>query len=166
MTSNIGAEVIKNQGSLGFRATDGEMTYAKMKERLLQEIDKHFRPEFLNRLDDIIVFRALTREDLKTVVEYEMAHVKERLEDRGVTLELTDEAKEFIIEKGYSSEYGARPLKRTIERLIEDPMSEEILRGQFKNVLKVVLRLRDGHLYFDAIPREETAKAASSGTES
>jgi ATP-dependent Clp protease ATP-binding subunit ClpC len=166
MTSNIGAEVIKNQASLGFRVTSAEMTYARMKERLMQEVEKHFRPEFLNRLDDIIVFRALTKDDLKTVIDYEMARVKERLADRGLILELSDEAKEFIIDKGYSSEYGARPLKRTIERLVEDPMSEEILRGQFKNVEKVVVKLKEDHLYFDAIPRRETAETISGGAES
>ena len=165
MTSNIGAEVIKNQGSLGFRVADGEMTYNKMKERLLREVEKYFRPEFLNRLDDTIVFRSLTREDLKTIVDYEMAHVKDRLADRGVTLELTDPAKEFIIAQGYSSDYGARPLKRTIERLIEDPMSEEILRGHFKNMEKVVVRLKEDHLYFDAIPRPQRAEAVSGGTD-
>ena len=163
MTSNIGAELIKNQASLGFRSTDGEFTYAKMKERLLQEVDKHFRPEFLNRLDDIIVFRSLTREDLKTIVDYEMAQVKGRLSDRGLVLELTDEVKEFIIEKGYSNEFGARPLKRTIERLIEDPLSEDILRGQYKHVEKVIVELREGHLFFSAVPRKEAAGAVSGG---
>jgi len=155
MTSNIGAEVIKNQGSLGFRASDEEMTYAKMKERLLAEVEKHFRPEFLNRLDDIIVFRSLTKHDLKTIIDYELAHVKGRLSDRGLNLELTDKAKEHIIEQGWSNEYGARPLKRTIERLIEDPLSEEILRGAYKDVHKVVVRLKDKHLFFDADQVEE-----------
>jgi len=163
MTSNIGAELIKNQGSLGFRSSDGEFTYAKMKDRLLQEVEKHFRPEFLNRLDDIIVFRALTREDLKTIVDYELSRVKERLSDRGLILELTDEAKEHIIEKGYSNEFGARPLKRTIERLIEDPLSEDILRGQYKGVEKVVVELREGNLYFSATRRKEAAGAIPSG---
>ncbi|HUU43990.1 MAG TPA: ATP-dependent Clp protease ATP-binding subunit [Planctomycetota bacterium] len=154
MTSNIGAEVIKNQGSLGFRSSDEEMTYAKMKERLLAEVEKHFRPEFLNRLDDTIVFRSLTKEDLKTIVEFEMSHVKGRLMDRGLRLEMADAAKEFIIDKGYSGQYGARPLKRTIERLIEDPMSEEILRGAFKGLEKVVVRVKEDHLYFDTVFRE------------
>ena len=153
MTSNIGAEVIKNQSSLGFRSADAEMTYAKMKERLLAEIEKYFRPEFLNRLDDVIVFRSLTKEDLKTIIDYEMARVYERLEDRGLKLELEDAAREFIIDKGWNAQYGARPLKRTIERLVEDPLSEEILRGTFKGVEKIIVRLRDGHLIFDTIAK-------------
>jgi ATP-dependent Clp protease ATP-binding subunit ClpC len=153
MTSNIGAEVIKNQSSLGFRTSDEQMTYQKMKERLLQEIEKHFRPEFLNRLDDVIVFQSLTKNDLKTIIDYEMAHVKERLEDRGLKLEMDDAAREFIIDQGFNAQYGARPLKRTIERLIEDPLSEEILRGAFKGIETVLVRLRDGHLYFDTIAK-------------
>ena len=163
MTSNIGADLIKNQASLGFRSSDGELTYAKMKERLLQEVEKHFRPEFLNRLDDIIVFRSLTREDLKTIVDFELARVKERLSARGLALELSDAAKEFIMEKGYSPEFGARPLKRTIERLIEDPLSEDILRGQYKGAEKVLVEFREGRLYFSAGPRKEAAGAVSSG---
>ncbi len=160
MTSNIGAEVIKNQTALGFRSTDEAMTYQKMKERLLQEIEKHFRPEFLNRLDDVIVFRSLTKEDLKTIIDYEMAHVKERLEDRGLKLELDEAAREFIIDKGFNTQYGARPLKRTIERLIEDPLSEEILRGAFKGVEKIIVRLREDHLYFDTVAKPPAAPAA------
>jgi ATP-dependent Clp protease ATP-binding subunit ClpC len=163
MTSNIGAELIKNQGSLGFRSSDGELTYSKMKDRLLQEVEKHFRPEFLNRLDDTIVFRALTRDDLKTIIDYEMSRVKERLSDRGLLLELTDEAKEHIIEKGYSNEFGARPLKRTLERLLEDPLSEDILRGRYKGVQKVIVELREGNLYFSAVPRKEAPGAVPSG---
>ncbi len=164
MTSNIGAEVIKNQSSLGFRTSDEAMTYQKMKDRLLGEIEKHFRPEFLNRLDDIIVFQSLSKNDLKTIIDLEMAHVKDRLADRGLVLELDDDARTFIIDKGFNSQYGARPLKRTIERLIEDPMSEEILRGAFKGVEKVVVRLKEDHLYFDAIAKPQPPEPAGASS--
>ena len=165
MTSNIGAEVIKNQTALGFRSSDEALTYQKMKERLLQEIEKHFRPEFLNRLDDVIVFQSLTKEDLKTIIDLEMAHVRERLEDRGLKLNVDDDAREFIIDKGFNAQYGARPLKRTIERLIEDPLSEDILRGAFKGVETVIVRLRDGHLFFDTIRKAEPPPAAPAAQE-
>jgi len=150
MTSNIGAELIRSQNPLGFRKADEELTYLKMKEQLTQEIDKHFRPEFLNRLDDVIVFRSLTKEDLTAIVDYELKNVLTRLEDRGITLSLTDEAREFLITKGYSRESGARPLKRSIEKFVEDPLSEEILRGGYKDVSHITVRLKEDHLYFDA----------------
>ena len=103
-----------------------------MKERLKVAIEKYFRPEFLNRLDDVIVFHSLNKENLKQIVDIELAKVRGRLADRGLELVLTDEAKEFLIDKGYNPDYGARPLRRAIENMIEDPLSEEILRGAFK----------------------------------
>ena len=103
-----------------------------MKERLKVAIEKYFRPEFLNRLDDVIVFHSLNKENLKQIVDIELSKVRGRLADRGLELVLTDEAKEFLIDKGYNPDYGARPLRRAIENLIEDPLAEEILRGTFK----------------------------------
>ncbi|MFH0964456.1 MAG: ATP-dependent Clp protease ATP-binding subunit [Planctomycetota bacterium] len=150
MTSNLGAEVIKNRASMGFGKQDSETTYEKIKEILTQEVQRHFRPEFLNRLDDVIVFRPLLREDLKRIVDIELAQVRSRLGDRGITLELTDEAKEFVIDDGYNPDFGARPLRRSIERLIEDPLSEEILRGAFKGASVVGVAVKDGHLVFEA----------------
>ena len=103
-----------------------------MKERLKVAIEKYFRPEFLNRLDDVIVFHSLNKDNLKQIVDIELAKVRSRLADRGLELVLTDEAKDYLIDKGYNPDYGARPLRRAIENLIEDPLSEEILRGAFK----------------------------------
>jgi len=164
MTSNIGADIIKNQATLGFRKTTEEMTYEKMKETLIKEVERHFRPEFLNRLDDVIVFRALNREDMKTIVDYELAFLKERLLSREITLDLTDAAKDFIIEKGYSPDFGARPLKRAIEHHIEDPLSEEILRGTFRDGDRVIADVREGRLFFESgkRPLEEKQKAKQS----
>ncbi|GAJ10472.1 unnamed protein product, partial [marine sediment metagenome] len=133
MTSNIGADLIKNQSGFGFGKKSPEANYEKMKDVLQKEVEHHFRPEFLNRLDDTIVFRALTRKDLQTIVGYELAKVFKRLTEHGLTMELTDQAKEFLIDKGYNPEFGARPLRRAIEHYIEDPLSEAVLAGTFKD---------------------------------
>jgi ATP-dependent Clp protease ATP-binding subunit ClpC len=139
MTSNLGADLIKNQAGFGFGKKSPEANYEKMKDMLQKEVERQFRPEFLNRLDDTIVFRALTREDLQTIVEYELAKVFKRLTEHGLKLELTEQAKEFLIDKGYNPEFGARPLRRAIEHYIEDPLSEAVLVGKFKdkNLIKI-----------------------------
>jgi len=139
MTSNIGAELIKSQSGFGFGKKTPEANYEKMKEMLQKEVERHFRPEFLNRLDDTIVFKSLTREDLQTIVDYELAKVFKRLTEHGLNLELTEQSKEFLINKGYNPEFGARPLRRAIEHYIEDPLSEAMLRGEFKgkNLIKI-----------------------------
>jgi len=149
MTSNIGAQAIKNQSALGFQKRTEEVNYENMKKQLMKEIEKHFRPEFLNRLDDVIVFRGLTKEDIKAIIDLEAAHIRDRLADRGIEMVLSEEAKELLVEEGYSAEFGARPLKRTLERQIEDPLSEEILRGAMENVDRVEIIVRDGHIAFN-----------------
>ena len=150
MTSNIGAEVIKNQAPLGFGKVTQEATYERMKEQLLKEVEKRFRPEFINRLDDVIVFQSLTREDMGQVAEMELKNVRNRLADRGVIIDLAPEAKEFIIEKGFDPDLGARPIKRTIERLIEDPLSEELLAGRFQDAKSIKVVVQGDHLGFVA----------------
>jgi ATP-dependent Clp protease ATP-binding subunit ClpC len=132
MTTNAGAEAIKNEAAFGFQKPDEDATYDSMKERVQEQIEKVFRPEFLNRVDDIIVFRHLTEGDLGNVVELELAKVRERLADRGLALVLTDEAKQFLIKKGSNLDFGARPLRRAIENQVEDPLSEELLKGEFQ----------------------------------
>ena len=139
MTTNAGAEAIKNESSFGFQKPDADASYENMKERVNERIEKVFRPEFLNRLDDTIIFRHLTNEDLKEVIDLELAKVRARLEDRGFALELTNEAKEFLIKKGSNLDYGARPLRRAIENFVEDPLSEELLRGEFKRTDTIVV---------------------------
>jgi ATP-dependent Clp protease ATP-binding subunit ClpC len=150
MTSNIGSEVVKNQTSLGFSGGGAAQSYEKMKENLQRELERHFRPEFLNRVDDTIVFQPLTRDDLKKIIDIELVSIRARLEERGVSLALTEQAREFIIEEGSNLEFGARPLRRALERLIEDPLSEEILRGAFAEKPHVKVKVKDGHLFFDA----------------
>ncbi len=132
MTTNAGAEAIKNESAFGFQRPEDDASYESMKSRVMDQIQRVFRPEFLNRLDDTIIFRHLTGEDLKKVIDFELIKVRERLQDRGFALELTDEAKEFLIKKGSDLDYGARPLRRAIEQRIEDPLAEELLRGTFE----------------------------------
>ena len=139
MTTNAGAEAIKNESAFGFQKPDEDASYENMKLRVNERIEKVFRPEFLNRLDDTIIFRHLTDEDLKGVIDLELGKVRERLEERGHTLELTDEAKEFLIKKGSNLDYGARPLRRAIENHIEDPLSEELLKGEFQGKDRIVV---------------------------
>jgi ATP-dependent Clp protease ATP-binding subunit ClpC len=140
MTSNVGADTVRSAGTLGFVAAKEDSSYNSLRERLLGEVKKAFKPEFLNRIDDIIVFRPLTKEDLQGIVVMEIQHVTDRIKGRGIDITLTPEALDFLIEKGYDPLYGARPLKRTIQRYIEDTLSEEIIAGKFKegSKLKVV----------------------------
>ncbi len=132
MTTNAGAEAIKNEAAFGFQKPDDDASYEGMKGRVNERIEKVFRPEFLNRLDDVIVFHHLTVDDLKKVIDIELAKVRERLSERGLKLELTDEAKKFLIKKGSDTDFGARPLRRALENYIEDPVSEELLKGEFE----------------------------------
>ena len=156
MTSNIGAEMIKNQAGFGFGKKTPEANYEKMKDMLHKEAEHHFRPEFLNRLDDMIVFKSLTRENLYTIVDYELAKVFKRLTEHGLKLELTEQAKEFLIEKGYNPEFGARPLRRAIEHYIEDPLSEAMLRGEFKGKNLVKIDIQDEeHLKLEGVEVKE-----------
>jgi len=163
MTTNAGASAIKNESEFGFRRSGNEdATYESMKTRVMDEIEKVFRPEFLNRLDDVIVFHHLTREDLKDVVDMELAHVRGRLADRGYELVLTDASKEFLIKVACKDlDYGARPLRRAIENRVEDPLSEELLRGAFLGKDKIIV---DGakddkgkvkHLKFEGVELEK-----------
>ena len=145
MTSNVGAEAVRNAGTLGFVAQKEDTSYNALRDRLLNEVKKVFKPEFLNRIDDIIVFKPLTKENLQGIVTLEIEHVVTRLKDKGIDITLTSEALEFLIEKGYDPLYGARPLKRTIQRYIEDTLSEDIISGKFKAGSKInVVRKGDG----------------------
>ncbi len=137
MTSNIGANLIKKTGAIGFKTQEDEETYKGMKERLLEEVKKTFKPEFLNRIDDVIVFRPLSREDLKHIVEIEVKDVQDRLNEKDIGIVIDDKAKSFLIDKGFDQTFGARPLKRTIQRYLENPLAEEILSGSFKEGVKI-----------------------------
>jgi ATP-dependent Clp protease ATP-binding subunit ClpC len=142
MTTNAGAEAIKNEAAFGFTKPDQDSTYESMKTRVTEEIEKVFRPEFINRVNDIIVFRHLNEEDMKHVVDLELGKVRDRLKEKGLVIELTDEAKEFLVKKGSNTDYGARPLRRAIETFVEDPLAEELLKGEFagKDVVRVEVK--------------------------
>ena len=129
MTSNVGSDTIKRQSTLGFSPITDENSYEKMREKILEEAKKTFRPEFLNRLDDLIVFRSLTKPDLVEILDLEVRKVMQRLKNRNILLQLDEKAKDFLVEKGYDPQYGARPMRRSVERFLEDPLAEEILRG-------------------------------------
>ena len=149
MTSNIGAEMLKKQGSIGFKSQTEDVTYQSMKERLLDEVKKVFKPEFLNRVDDIIVFRSLTKEDLERIVGLEIKDVESRLKEQNIKIELDKAAIDFLIEKGFDKNFGARPLKRTIQRFLEDPLAEDIIKGSFgKKGGKVKVTGKVDHLEF------------------
>ncbi|GAB6187584.1 ATP-dependent Clp protease ATP-binding subunit [Thermopirellula anaerolimosa] len=143
MTTNAGAEAIKNESAFGFQKPDDDASYESMKQRVIEQIEKVFRPEFLNRVDDIIVFRHLTQKDLGDVVEMELAKVRNRLTERNLALVLTDEAKKLIIKRGSNLDFGARPLRRAIENYIEDPLSEELLRGEFEGKDTIIVRVKE-----------------------
>jgi ATP-dependent Clp protease ATP-binding subunit ClpC len=169
LTTNIGASEIAGKASFNvFGRKDAEATYEKMKDTLKGEMEKSFRPEFLGRLDDIIVFRSLNKDDLKKIIDIELGKVRKRLKDKNLAFELTDEAKEFIIEKGSSLEFGARPLRRAIENLLEDPLAEDLLRGTF--IGKTIIRVRvdevagEKKLIFDASGEVAGAELAAAIT--
>jgi len=132
MTSNVGSDTIKKQSTLGFSPISDESTYEKMRERILDEAKRTFRPEFLNRLDDVVVFRSFTKPDLIQILTLEADKVVERLRHKNIKLELDDLAKDFLVEKGYDPQYGARPMRRAVERFLEDPLAEEILKGSLQ----------------------------------
>jgi ATP-dependent Clp protease ATP-binding subunit ClpC len=133
MTSNAGAHKIGTRKSMGFGSTtDGEKTYEDMKETIMGEVKKLFRPEFVNRVDEIIVFHALEKEDIDKIALHMMNDVAKRIKERGIELEVTSEAAQVAAKAGYDLQYGARPLRRAIQRLVEDALSEEILSGNIK----------------------------------
>lgn len=163
MTTNIGAEAIKDQTSFGFTKRSEEVTYEKMKEMVMMRVEKEFRPEFLNRLSDVIVFHGLTRKNLEHIIDLELAKVRVRLKERNITLNLKPEAREFIIERGYNPDFGARPLRRAIENLIEEPLSEDLLRGAIKENTTIFGSVVDGEdggpkkLAFTTVEMSESA---------
>jgi len=169
MTSNIASDLIKGGGPSPFvlrpkgRGMEEERNYQQIKETVVKEVERHFRPEFIGRLDDVVVFRPLNRGNLEIVVEIELKKVTKRLTERGLRIEITQEAKDFLIDKGTSADFGARPLRRAIEQNVEDPLSEEILRGSFKDkdLIKITLKQEesgDKHLYFESFKTEPKAE--------
>jgi len=146
MTSNVGAELIRKGGTIGFavqsdEAKSQEQSYEKMKEKLLGELKKTFRPEFLNRIDGVVVFHSLNREHIRKIVDLMLVTATQQLAEKGIKLEVTEAAKDFLGEKGYDEVFGARPLRRVIQNMVEDKLSESLLRGKFQSGDTVVVDL-------------------------
>ncbi|MFW6089648.1 MAG: AAA family ATPase, partial [Gemmatimonadota bacterium] len=141
MTSNVGARDIAGTKSLGFAPERAGIDYDRMAERVRDEIDRTFTPEFLNRLDEVIVFHPLSRKQIGEIVHIMLRDVQKRLAEEQLSLRLDDAAVEFLVEKGYDDKFGARPLKRTIQRYVEDALSEKILMAEFARGDEIVVEL-------------------------
>ena len=151
MTSNVGADQIDRSGAIGFHVSrdEKENNFQRIKERLLEELKKAFRPEFLNRIDETIVFHPLTKDQLKAIVDLMLKDVDKKIKEQGITLEVTPEAREILAREGYDPMYGARPLRRAIQRLVENPLSDEMLKGRFKEGGAVRAVVKDGQIHFE-----------------
>ncbi|MGB2814517.1 MAG: ATP-dependent Clp protease ATP-binding subunit [Dehalococcoidales bacterium] len=166
MTSNVGAEMIRKGTVLGFtsgsnEAKTREQAYDKMKENLLNEMKKTFRPEFLNRVDGVVVFHSLSKEQIRQIVDLMLTSVTQQLKEKDIALEVTDAAKDFLGEKGYDEVYGARPLRRVIQDMVEDKLSEDLLRGNFQSGDSVIVDLEEDQI----VVRPVTAVGALMGEE-
>ncbi|MFB0546853.1 MAG: AAA family ATPase, partial [Anaerolineae bacterium] len=160
MTSNIGAEIIKRGTRMGFAQPadedlDEESAYKEMRKKVIGEFEKAFRPEFRNRLDGVMVFKALTREEIKRIVDIELREVHERLGEQHMKLEVSEAAKELMAEKGYNRDFGARPLKRVIQQMIEDHLSEGLLAGRFQPGDSILADLEGDEITFQVTERTE-----------
>lgn len=160
LTSNVGAERLKKGATMGFTAPDDEQDYERMKENLTEEAKKVFRPEFLNRFDDIVVFRSLGKKELTQILELELAKVEQRLAQRDLHFELDESARDLLRDKGYDPAYGARPMRRAVEKHLEDPMAEEIIRGNLREGETVAISAKDDKLVFI----QKKTKAKGKGT--
>ena len=148
LTSNVGADTIKRQSTIGFGANSNETNYELMRDKIMEEAKRAFRPEFLNRLDDIIVFHSLTKADLIEILSLEIEKVMGRLQSRNIKLIVDQKAKDFLVEKGNDPVYGARPMRRAVERFLEDPLAEEILRNRFHGDEPILVTLEGDKLVF------------------
>ena len=160
MTSNVGSEFITAPRA-PYGTAEYELEYQRMKERVLQELQRYFRPEFLNRIDEIIVFHSLDKEHMKAIVDLLINRLRKRLADRKIDIELTPEVKEFLVEVGFDPQYGARPLRRAVQKYIENPLAQLILKGEVKPGHKVVVKMEGGEMRFipEALEEEEVIEA-------
>jgi ATP-dependent Clp protease ATP-binding subunit ClpC len=167
MTSNLGTRDIQKGTTIGFSISgDEEVTYEKMKDKVMDELKRSFRPEFLNRIDEVIVFHSLSREHVKMIVDLMIRRLEEQLQSKDIEIELTDSAKELLAEKGYDPSLGARPLRRTIQRMVEDPLSEKLLYKEFSAGQTVIVDARDGEIAFEgAAPPPDTPPVELAGSQ-
>ncbi|KAF0133272.1 MAG: ATP-dependent Clp protease ATP-binding subunit ClpC, partial [Candidatus Saganbacteria bacterium] len=162
MTSNTGADIIRKESGIGFNAkndalasgfnakNDALASYDRMKEKIMDEVKKSFRPEFLNRVDGIVVFRALSKEDLGSIIDIMIKDLNQRLSEKDLSIKVSEKAKAFLIDTAFDPKMGARPLRRTIENHIEDPLSEEVLKGKFTPGMSIIVDFKKGLLSFSA----------------
>jgi len=165
MTSNVGAEILQRNTSLGFSVGDAEQDFEKIKDKIMDEAKKVFKPEFLNRLTEIVIFRQLLKEQMGAIVDLELEKVSARLKERKLKLEVSDEAKEFLIEHGYDNKLGARPLRRAVEKYIEDNLAEALLSGNIRKGKPVQVLVHDDEkigLRFEQKKRKSTSETVAS----
>jgi ATP-dependent Clp protease ATP-binding subunit ClpC len=158
MTSNLGAKDIKKGTSLGFGRDDLDSEYDRMDKMVREEVKKTFNPEFLNRLDDLVVFRTLERKDMTRIVDLLIGELESRLSGRDIKVQVTDPVRELIIEKGFDPQLGARPLRRSIQKLLEDPLADEILRGKIADNTVLKVGRKGEQLTFSSAPGAEKEK--------
>ncbi|MDD3776422.1 MAG: ATP-dependent Clp protease ATP-binding subunit [Actinomycetota bacterium] len=150
MTSNLGAREIQKNTPLGFKAADNrELSYNEIKDKVMSELKQTFRPEFLNRVDEVIVFHKLTKEQIYSIIDLMISRLAQQLELQGIIIEITESAKELLLNKGYDEKMGARPMRRSIQNLIEDPISEKIINGEIKSGQAIRVSSEDGQMIFD-----------------
>jgi ATP-dependent Clp protease ATP-binding subunit ClpC len=157
MTSNVGANLIERSTGIGFQTGDDDSAdnYQKMKDKVLEELKRTFRPEFLNRIDEVIVFHALNRNQIKAIVDLMVKPVALQLLDKGIALELTEDAKELLAKDGFDPNFGARPLRRSVQRFIENPLSEELLKGALEPGSTVKALVKDDQIIFETVDKKE-----------
>jgi len=162
MTSNIGTRQLRDDKTVGFDAPELDQSYDSMKKKIVDELKKQFNPELLNRLDETIIFRSLTRAHIKEIIDILVGDIAKRMADRGISFTLTNEAREFLSDKGYEPAYGARPLKRALQKYLEDPMAEEILRGQYAGDCDLTIGASESGLTFSFNPVDPNKKEGNS----
>jgi len=164
MTSNVGTKDLKNVGSFGFSTKEESDKYAHMKDTVEEAMKKLFNPEFLNRIDDTIVFRSLNKDDILKIIDIELKDLVQNIKDQKMVVSLDDSAKNFLVDKGYDEKFGARPLRRAIQKYVEDPLAEEILRGSFKEGTKIIAKYIEGSdnliFYDEAVEINKTDEEA------
>jgi len=161
MTSNLGTSLIGKRTSPGFLTESDEHSYEKMKDRVMEEMKRAFRPEFVNRIDDIIVFHSLNEQHIKSIIRLMISKINKQITDKGLELILTPAAEDMLLEKGYDPTYGARQLRRTIQKHIEDPLAEAIVRGQLVDSARIEVDVEGGNFVF----REARPQAADAPLE-
>jgi len=157
MTSNIASTEIRGISGFGFGATTGEANYESIRDKVMTEVKRFFRPEFLNRVDEVLVFRPLDRKQMEEIVEIQLRDLSERLQNKKLTVELTQTAKDLLVQEGFDPQFGARPIKRALRRLLEDPLAEEVLRNRFKEHARVTVDRDGDRLVFIETPTETPA---------